>query len=471
MSDEKTLSKAQLRQKRLDELEQNEKKKKLIVGVVVGILIVIFIGGIILGLNNILTTEGTMANPNDTSLSADPETPEQGIEALKIITMFRNNPQSLTRVRLNISTALSVDDGSITDNTEDERFDAVLKYIKSDMLNAVAQSYDRYEETYGSDYIKELLPDDFTAGDLKSFECVASEDSTNRELHFVFNEAEYPQQENSLLYKNFGMESCGSIEKAAVELIAPIASVKESAIKCADFEIIASYNADENLAKEIKYLRKYEVKATVDFTGELAELGEREIAFTVVAEEKHGFTYAGLRLNKNRMWLEKGDTDNLEAIRTYDSEMLDEQGREAAKVVWTISDPEIATVDEEGYVKGRKVSDKPVILTATYSFLGNEYKDSCEVYVRVPLEEIRVAQRELTLNVGDTSTVEIKFKPEKATFKSVDWFSSDESVATVDENGNVTARAAGEAEVFAISLDGNFKSTCKITVKDGAVNG
>lgn len=471
MSEEKTLSKAELRQKRLDELEQNEKKKKLIVGVVVGLLIVIFIGGIVLGLNDILTTEGTMANPNDTHLSQAPQNLEQGIDTFNEITAFAKNPENLSRVRLNTSTSMWVDEGSIKDSTGDGKLEAVLKYIKSDMVGEISRNYGKYEETYGSDYIKELLPNSFTAKDIKSFECVAEDGNASRELHFLFNEAQYPQKAGSLLYDNFGMESCSDIEKAVVELIKPVAAVKSAEIKCTDFEIAANYNAREKLVSSIRYVRKYQVKATLEFTGELAQLGEREISFIVAATENHGFTYAGLTLNAEKMWLEKGETDNLEAFRNYDPEILDEQSREAAKVKWEISDPEIATVDDEGYVKGRKVSDKPVILTATYTFLGNEYKDTCEIYVRVPLEEIKVNERELTLNVGETKALQIRFKPEKATFKTVDWFSNDENVATVDENGVITARSAGEADIFAISLDGSFKSTCKITVKDGEGNG
>ena len=52
-----------------------------------------------------------------------------------------------------------------------------------------------------------------------------------------------------------------------------------------------------------------------------------------------------------------------------------------------------------------------------------------------------------------------------ATDKSVEWSSSDESVAVVDENGVVTAVAVGEATITATTVDdSNLSATCKVTV-------
>lgn len=471
MSEEKTLTKAELRQQRLDKLEQNEKMKKLIFSAVVAILIVIFIGGIVLGLKRVLSTEGTMENPNDKVYSATVETAEMGIEKLKAITDFAYDPENASRVRLKVSTSLSVDEGSIQDTAGDERFSAVMKYMKNDIVSAVSGKYEKYEESFSSDYTNQLLPNDFKASDLKSFEYIGTATDEERKLSFTFNDAEYPQKEGSLLYRNFDMEDSGLVAQAAREAVSSVVTVDAAELKCKGFNITATYSAENDLVKSISYNRSYELRLKLTFVGELSEIGKKELTLNLSACENHSFTYAELRLDAHRMWLEKGDIDNLEAVRTYDEAMLDDSGIEAARVLWTVSDPEVATVDAEGYVKGRRVSQKPVTVTATYTFLGNTYKDSCLVYVREPLEEIRVSEKEAELNIGETKTVSVSCKPEKATFKQVDWFSSDEAVATVDQYGVVTASAVGEADIFAISLDGNFKSTCKLTVKEGENNG
>ena len=59
-------------------------------------------------------------------------------------------------------------------------------------------------------------------------------------------------------------------------------------------------------------------------------------------------------------------------------------------------------------------------------------------------------------------------KPDNAWNRTVTWRSSDPSIATVDENGTVTAIAEGEAIITAELADG-VKAECKVTVekKDG----
>ena len=72
-----------------------------------------------------------------------------------------------------------------------------------------------------------------------------------------------------------------------------------------------------------------------------------------------------------------------------------------------------------------------------------------------------------TLFVGDTETLTATVAPENATNKTVTWASDDETVASVDQNGNVTAVAAGTAKITATSTADNTKSaTCTVTVSD-----
>ncbi len=464
MSEEKKLTKEEIRQQKIDALEQNEKKKKLIFGALIAVLVAIFLGGIFWGLTDVLSAEGTMENPNDTVLSVTPEAVQDGIDKLKEISELAYNPENSSKIKLNVSTSLSVDTDSIT--TDSDKLTEVLKYMKDDILSRVSEKYKSFGETFGTDYINELHPNDFGVSDVENYECV--EDGNNRTLSFTFANTVYPQTDETLLYRNFDMSSCADIQKAVKDLIAPIATVNNSQIICVDFNISANYNATEDKLNSVSYNRSYEIKANITFSGELEKIGTKDISFKFTASENHSFTYAGLSLNKDKIWLEKGERDNLTATRIYDESILDEAGKEAARVVWSISDPDVATIDDEGYIKALKISDKPVTVTAKYIFLGNEYTDTCLVYVREILEEIVMKEKEATLNIGETKTLEIKFTPEKATFKDVDWFTSDKSVATVDENGNVTAVGEGSADIFAIALDGNFKTTCKLTVKDGA---
>ena len=56
------------------------------------------------------------------------------------------------------------------------------------------------------------------------------------------------------------------------------------------------------------------------------------------------------------------------------------------------SDESIATVDEMGYVKGVKASEKPVTITVELEYLGEKFTDECTVYVTDGKKAQEVAQ-------------------------------------------------------------------------------
>lgn len=79
-----------------------------------------------------------------------------------------------------------------------------------------------------------------------------------------------------------------------------------------------------------------------------------------------------------------------------------------------------------------------------------------------PVTSVALDQTALSLAPGETATLAATVEPENATDKTVTWTSSDENVATVDENGVVTAVAAGEAVITAAA--GEKSAACTVTV-------
>ena len=77
---------------------------------------------------------------------------------------------------------------------------------------------------------------------------------------------------------------------------------------------------------------------------------------------------------------------------------------------------------------------------------------------------IELSDSEKKLNVGKSFTITATVKPDNAWNRTVTWSSSDPSIATVDENGTVTAIAEGEAIITAESADG-VTAECKVTVE------
>ena len=95
--------------------------------------------------------------------------------------------------------------------------------------------------------------------------------------------------------------------------------------------------------------------------------------------------------------------------------------------------------------------------------------DSSDV---VHVESVSLDKSSIDLEVGEKYTLNATVLPENAADKYVNWSSSDESVATIN-NGEVTALSAGQATITVTTRDGEYTATCvvNVTEKDIPVTG
>lgn len=85
--------------------------------------------------------------------------------------------------------------------------------------------------------------------------------------------------------------------------------------------------------------------------------------------------------------------------------------------------------------------------------------------LEIPVESVQLNVSETSLTVGENFLINATILPNDATFKTVIWSSSDESVVTVNE-GYITAVSEGVATVTAKTLN-NLCTTCIVTVSKG----
>lgn len=164
-----------------------------------------------------------------------------------------------------------------------------------------------------------------------------------------------------------------------------------------------------------------------------------------------------VRLNKASVTLVEGDTEELMA--TVMPENATDKGIE-----WKSDNESVATVSQAGLVTALKEGSSAITVITNDGGL----KATCDVTVNkktIAVLEVQLNKKELTLTEGGTEKLVVTVKPDDATDKSVVWESSSTAVATVDQEGLVTAVGEGKATITVKTNDGGFSASCEVTVK------
>lgn len=145
--------------------------------------------------------------------------------------------------------------------------------------------------------------------------------------------------------------------------------------------------------------------------------------------------------------MEKGETQQLNIEYGTDDKAEQEKIAEAASklnLTWTSSDEEVATVDETGLVTAVGAGEADITVSVSDANI------SSTTHVKVVITPTGVEAPdsiELVTNGENSKALGAKMTPEDATEVKLAYESSDENVATVDENGVVTAVADGECVI------------------------
>ena len=137
------------------------------------------------------------------------------------------------------------------------------------------------------------------------------------------------------------------------------------------------------------------------------------------------------------------------------------------KINWTSEDPSVASVNENGKVTGHKIGT--TVINAVADDKANNAKASFNISV-CPADVTSIYLQNLTLTEGDTGNIVSTVDPSNAFDPSLTWDSSDKTVATVDNNGKVTALKAGTTTITAKSVSTpSVSGTCTVTVEPSVI--
>lgn len=131
----------------------------------------------------------------------------------------------------------------------------------------------------------------------------------------------------------------------------------------------------------------------------------------------------GVQLSENQPFIARG------GVATLTAAVLPENA-DNKTVTWASSVPEIASVDQNGLVKGLKKRETIIVVTTQ----DGRKTAMCQVSVTeyVPVSEVLLFEK-FVLEIGAGYQMKANVLPKNASNKAVVWKSSDESVATIDQ--------------------------------------
>ena len=229
-------------------------------------------------------------------------------------------------------------------------------------------------------------------------------------------------------------------------------------------EVITQADADtmlDGVAGRIQFTQKQKYAADVTFDS-IVDMQDVYTLLKYIAGKSHN-AYIGkkfymqdiqsVKLNKTNITLNVSESDNLSVITTpyYDN----------VTVRWYSSDSNVASVSTDGKIEA-KGAGRATITAETY----NGKTAACEVNVKAGEETVTVSSASVTLGVGEGYTIE-GFVNGKASSSKINWTSSNNAVAKVENNGSsavIKANNKGTATVTA-QLPNGSSAACKVTVK------
>ncbi len=415
-----------------------------------------------------LVTEGTYETGETKEIQSLTKRPETEEDILKYVASLTNSKTDPALVKIDSSVNVSVNDVACSSDTST----SLVNYLKDDVVSYIDSVYPENETgLFGkeTDDIPEII---LTKKDILKAEC--TEGTTDDEGNIIdenyyfssifVNPVNLFYSTENNVSKTFGLYELKDVAETVKNEFKDICTIKNCETENGDFIITAKTARENDRISYISFERNYKITLHAEFTGKLKEFNEDVITFNYKVIKKYDYEYAGISFTNDTLTIEPSSNSisvSVNAVMNNDEEY---------KVSFKSADESIVTVDELGYLTGVKESNKPVKITVTLEYLGNTFTDECTVYVRTPVEKIKISESEITLKTGETTSLSASLKPKNATDKKILWFvEGDDGIITVDENGNVTAKSEGTAKAVAVSDDGFFRDSCEITVKGGEV--
>ena len=131
------------------------------------------------------------------------------------------------------------------------------------------------------------------------------------------------------------------------------------------------------------------------------------------------------------------------------------------KVIYSSSNSNVATVDDKGVIHAITSGKTTITVKAE----ENSVKDEIEINIYSPVTDISIDQKEISMQKDDTFKINAYIEPEDANNKNIVYKSENGDIASIDENGLITAKKEGETKIIISSQENaEIIKECKVVV-------
>ena len=221
-----------------------------------------------------------------------------------------------------------------------------------------------------------------------------------------------------------------------------------------------------NVNRELTWTSSDPNIVTVDDSGNVTGKAMGSAIITVVTKngKKDTCTVSvhatpkSIKINPATVILDRSGTNTQKLTVSYEPSYSDRQ----TSITWRSYDTNIVTVDASGNITGKANGE-----TKIEAKTANGKIATCNVHVQTSLKSIALNRTSLGLDLSGTKTgkLTVSYNPTGANVNTgITWSSSNNNVATVDNFGNVTAKANGGAIITAKAQNGST-ATCSVAVQ------
>lgn len=163
-------------------------------------------------------------------------------------------------------------------------------------------------------------------------------------------------------------------------------------------------------------------------------------------------------VEKNKLDMYKGEKKRIKIDRSY--------LRNSRKIKWTSSNKRVVTVNQKGLLKAKRCGKAKIVVRVKNTKIKAVVKVTVKRLKKA--KRIQITSKEGYLLTGEKLILGVKLKPSKSN-DGIVWESSNEDIASVDENGCVTGLSEGKVVITAKTENSRVSSKKKLTVYENKI--